>query len=529
MTEAETAPAAEPPRLDRLSSTYLLVTAVSGGAIIMAVELLGARMLSPVYGGSLTVWAAMISVTMLSLACGYFLGGWLADRWPRPGLLYVALLLAAGLVALCPHLRFVLAGCYRVMGLKAGALSASALLFFLPLGLMGTVSPAAIRLLSARRRVGITAGGVYAISTIGSVAGTLLTGLWLIPAFGTPTGFRIAAVSLALVGALGLMTRLGLKGSAALLVPLALAFVPTPLASVGETYIAPDGDQVKVIAVRDSAHGRIVVLEKGAYNLLVVGGIIQTGIPRNLDRLQKGDCLATHYFQELLPYTVREPEKTSALLVGLAGGMTASMLKLYGMKIDAVDLDPEIIAVARKHFSFKGNAVAADGRRFLEDCGEKYDFCVIDTYSGDVFPFHLASREAFLAARKTLKPKGILAINYIGAPQGAGFACTYRTLSEIFPHLRAIRGEPGDDVQTITVFASDRRIEFNGAWLDHRPASFDAADPIGEAIDTLSFKPDLTGSFVLTDNYNPIDFLRADEALRWRTRTRKNIGPGVGL
>jgi len=528
---SEPRPAADPETrpLDRLSALYLLATAVGGGAVIMAVELLGARMLSPVYGGSLTVWAAMISVTMLSLACGYFLGGWLADRWPRPGLFYLALLLAAGLVALCPHLRFLLAGCYRLMGLKAGALAASSLLFFLPLGLMGMLSPAAIRLLSSRRRVGITAGGVYAISTVGSVAGTLLTGLWLIPAFGTATGFRMASVVLALLGALGLITRLRARGAAALLVPLGLAFVPAPLARVGQVYLAPDGERVKVVAARDSAHGRIVVLEKGAYNLLVVGGIIQTGTPRNLERLQKGDCLATHYFQELLPYTVRAPEKTSALLVGLAGGMTASMLRLYDMEVDAVDLDPEMIAVARRHFSFRGNAVAADGRRFLEDCRKSYDFCVIDTYSGDVFPFHLASREAFVAARRVLKPRGVLAINYIGSPAGRAFACTYRTIADVFPQVRAIRGEPGDDVQTITVFASDHAIEFNGAWLDERPGGFGAADPIGEAIDNLSFKPDLAGSFVLTDDFNPIDFLRADEALRWRTRTRKNIGTAVGL
>ncbi len=527
MTEAGSQSPAETPAIGRLGSFCLLATAVIGGAVVMTVELLGARMLSPVFGGSLTVWAAMISVTMLSLACGYVLGGWLADRWPRPALVYAALLAAAGLVALCPHLRFILAGCYRTMGLKAGALAASALLFFLPLGLMGIVSPAVIRLLAMGRRVGATAGGVYAISTIGSVAGTLLTGLWLIPALGTANGFRIAAVVLAAIGSLGLLTGFGFKGAAALIVPLGLALAPVPLARTGETYLAPDGDHVKVIAVRDSAHGRIVVLEKDAYNLLIVGGIIQTGLPRNLDRLQKGDCLAVHYFQELLPYTVHEPEKASALIVGLAGGMTAAVLKLYDMKIDAVDLDPEIIDVAREYFSFKGEATAADGRRFIEDCRRKYDFCIVDTYSGDVFPFHLASREAFAAARRVLKPNGILAINYIGAPKGAGFACTYRTISEVFPHVRAIRGEPGDDVQTITVFASDRKIEFNGAWLDYRSGGSGAADPIGEAIDRLSFKPDLAKSFVLTDDYNPIDFLRANEALRWRERTRRNIGAGV--
>jgi len=84
----------------RAASAWLLAAAILNGAVIMAVELLGARMLSPVFGGSLTVWAAMISVTMLSLAVGYFAGGWLADRRPRPALVAGLLLAAAALAAL---------------------------------------------------------------------------------------------------------------------------------------------------------------------------------------------------------------------------------------------------------------------------------------------------------------------------------------------------------------------------------------------------------------------------------------------
>lgn len=511
-------------RLGRGASLYLIVAAVMGGASVMAVELLGARMLSPVYGGSLTVWASMISVTMVSLAGGYFLGGWMSDRWPRPGLLYASILIAGGLVAICPHMQFVLDKCYSALGLKGGALAASTIIFLLPLGLMGMISPSVIRLLSTGRGVGITAGGIYAISTLGSVAGTLFTGLWLIPAIGTDTGFRMTAVVLGVTGGIGLISRLGAKGAAALVLPLLLGILPDPSESVGEKYRTIDGDEVEVVAIRDSSHGRIAVMRKGAYNLLVVNGIVQTGAPREIEHLRKGDCLATGYYQELLPYTVDDPGKTNALLIGLAGGMTAAMLKLYDMDIDAVDLDPEIIEIARGHFSFSGPAVAADGRRFLEDCEKKYDFCVIDTYSGDVFPFHLASVEAFKAARGVLKPNGILAVNYIGAPVGSAFACTYRTIKEVFPNVRAMRGEPGDDVQTITVFASAHEIDFNGGWLDYHGGGIGGADPIGEAIDRLTFEPDLSNAFILTDNYNPIDFLRADEALRWRMRTAANIG-----
>jgi SAM-dependent methyltransferase len=208
--------------------------------------------------------------------------------------------------------------------------------------------------------------------------------------------------------------------------------------------------------------------------------------------------------------------------------MTASLLQLHGVAVECVDLDPAIIAVAREYFSFEGAAVAADGRRFLEDCTARYDFCVMDTYSGDVFPFHLATREAFEAAKRVLKPGGVLALNYIGAPKGKAFACLHLTIARVFRHVLAIGGEPGDDVQTITVFASERAIEFNKGWLDDQ-GSAGGADPVSEAIERLTVRPDPTGAFVLTDDRNPIDLLRAGEARRWRARTIANIGAAAGL
>jgi predicted membrane-bound spermidine synthase len=512
----------------RVSTVLLLSSAVICGAAVMALELLGARMLSPIYGGSLTVWASMISVTMLSLACGYFTGGWAIDRWPKPVLLFLVLIASGLLGAVCPHMKFVLKTCYDSFGINGGALASSTIIFFLPLALLGTVSPAVIRLLSAGKKVGITAGGVYAISTLGSVAGTLGTGLWLIPEFGVPTGFRITALLLVASGALGLILLYKKRGLPSLLFLGLVLLVPSPQLRIGESYIAPDGERVTVIDARQSAHGRMVILEKGNYRLLVVGGIIQTGIPRNLNRLSKCDLLEEGYYQELLPFTVDDPEKCRALMIGLAGGMTAAMLKLYDIEVDAVDLDPEVIDMARKHFSFNGKAIAADGRRYLEDNKQKYDFCIIDTYSGDVFPFHLASLEAFRAAKKSLKPGGILALNFIGKPDGRPLGSTWLTMKQIFPFMRAIRGKPGNDVQTVTVFASDQTINFNGAWLDYK-GNYGGPDSIGEAIDRLSFLPNISGALLLTDDYNPIDSLRASEALRWRQSTAEDIGKGAGF
>jgi spermidine synthase len=516
-------PKSEIPSLVRL---WLVVMAVVGGAVVMAVELLGARLLNVRFGESLTVWAAMISVTLLSLAVGYSVGGRLADRLPRPGLLYALALTASVLTAACPHAQFILDACNASMGLRAGALAGSAILFFLPLGLMGVTSPFVIGVLSRTRvGVGTTAGVVYALSTLGSVAGTLFTGLWLVPNVGTAAGFRIAAVTLAAAGAIGLVLSAPRRGAVALLLPLGLAFLPSPTLAVGAEYTAPDGSPVKVLAIQDSAYGRLVVLQKADYRLLVANGIVQTGVPRSIAEMPKAQALAnSRYFQELLPYTVDDPEGRRVLIIGLAGGMTATLLKQYEMEVDSVDLDPAVIDLARRYFWFDGPAVAEDGRRFLERCLRQYDFCVIDTYSGDVFPFHLSSAEAFRAAKAVLTEDGILALNFIGAPTGPAFHAIYRTLGAVFPHVLALRGEEGDDVQTITLFAGRREIEFNHGWMRHL-RGFAGVDPVSDALSRLRIVPPAGAGLVLTDNYNPLSFLRASEALRWRTRTAAFIGP----
>ena len=513
-----------PPRRRALATAWPVVAAAACGAIVMAVELLGARMLSVGYGASLSVWAAMISVTLTSLAVGYFVGGTLADRVPRPALLYGIVMAAALLLLGCAHTRSVLKACYASLGLKWGALASSAVIFFLPLGLLGMVSPFVIRLMSERRRgAGFTAGSIYAVSTVGSVVGTLLTGLWIIPELGITTGFRVVAVAGAATAAIGLATCLGLRGLPALLLPVGMALVPGPGVAVGHTYTAPNGDPVVVKAVRDSAHGHIVVLEKGHYHLLVVNGIVQTGIFKDIRHLDIGQNLKENYFLELIPYALAAEAKGEGLLIGLAGGLIATLLDRHGLAVHSVELDPEIIATARRSFWFTGPATAADGRCFLEECSRTYDFCIVDTYSGDTFPFHLTSREAFLACRGVLAEDGLLAVNFIGSPSGRAFASFHRTLSDVFPHVRAIKSEEGDDVQPIVAFASRRPIEFDYGWLADI-GEFEGVDPVSEAIRRLTVVPERTDALLLTDDHNPIDLIRGDEALRWRQRTVEVLG-----
>ncbi|NDE98779.1 MAG: spermidine synthase, partial [Verrucomicrobia bacterium] len=187
---AASAPATLSPGLRR----FLYGTAATTGAAILVVEILGAKMLSPYVGTSHFVWTAQIAVTLISLAAGYWFGGWLVDRSQNLRRLYTCILLAG--LYLCftvPFTSKVAFWCLQ-FPLAVGSLLASLFLFFVPLTLLATVGPFVIRVLtSVVAGVGGTVGRLSAISTLGSVLGTVLIGYVLIPFLPNSTTMFITA------------------------------------------------------------------------------------------------------------------------------------------------------------------------------------------------------------------------------------------------------------------------------------------------------------------------------------------------
>ena len=158
-----------------MQNLYLYVIVFVSGAAVLAIELLGTRVLGPFYGVSLFLWSALITVTLVALSVGYAVGGRWADRGPRfASLCY--LIAGAGIwLLLLPWLRSPVLQATEPIGLRFAVLAAAFLLFAPPLTLLGMVSPYAIRLrASSLGNVGRTAGDLYALSTIGRVVAALL-------------------------------------------------------------------------------------------------------------------------------------------------------------------------------------------------------------------------------------------------------------------------------------------------------------------------------------------------------------------
>jgi hypothetical protein len=181
------------------------VLAFTGGFVIMALEMLGGRILAPYFGGSIYVWGSIISVFMLALAFGYLLGGRLSLRQPslrRFGLvlLIAALLLYPLAIYTDPLLQLVFT---YVEDPRYGSLLAAALLFAMPTVILGVISPYAVRLsVEHADQSGSVAGRLYFVSTLGSALGTLATSFYFVLWFEINTIISLLTVALVAMSAL---------------------------------------------------------------------------------------------------------------------------------------------------------------------------------------------------------------------------------------------------------------------------------------------------------------------------------------
>jgi spermidine synthase len=386
------------------------------GAASLGTEIAAARLLAPYFGASTTIWANTIAVVLLALSTGYWIGGRLADRRPEPTHLSALVLAAAVALAVVPFVArpFLSAAVSALDATSAGAFLGSLLGVLLlvagPVLLLGAVSPYAIRLsMTDLDRSGATSGRLYAISTAGSLVGTFLSALLLVPFAGTQRTFLIFAAGLALVAVLGLRPRFAI----ALVLLLALIAVPP-----GQTKAAPPGEHVLWEAETDYQYARVTEDSAGTRRLELNEGLATHSL------LRPGSYLTDDYWDDFLvaPRAVlAHPPRRIAVLGNAAG----TMARAYGhyfpqTAIDAVEIDPKLSEIGRRLFDMRAphlRVYTADARPYLEDTSRRYDAIFIDAYRQPYIPFYLATREFFQLCRKRLAPGGVVVIN-VGHPQG---------------------------------------------------------------------------------------------------------------
>ncbi|MBU0763667.1 MAG: fused MFS/spermidine synthase [Bacteroidetes bacterium] len=183
----------------RLKRYIYLLLLIEGGSL-MAVELIGAKLIASYYGNSLYVWTAVLSVTLGGIAIGYYFGGVLSSKFPDIKKLLIIISISVLLVFIMPHTSDFIMTATLDLELRLGILISC--LFFLmpPLICFGMVGPFVVRLASTEMdKVGKVAGTVYFISTVGGIIATFLFGFYLIPFWGLKLSTYTIAIALAVL------------------------------------------------------------------------------------------------------------------------------------------------------------------------------------------------------------------------------------------------------------------------------------------------------------------------------------------
>jgi len=416
-----------------------IVVALSGAAL-MSLEILGSRVLAPTYGSSVYVWGSLITVFLTALAIGYAFGGRLADRRPFPSA--ISLILSTAAVLILPSvvwaprlLEFLSAASWDV---RWAALVASLILFLPPSLAIGMVTPFAVRMAVRRlERVGAVAGGYSALSTAGSIAGTLLTAFFLIPSFSVQT------LLLLLAGTLALCALLMMKDRASVGIAAATAFACGITGFVRSP--GHEADESKRLLYRDTAYHHIVVTQMDRTRVLRFDSLIQGGVfldnpARSVFGYDEGFFLA---------WALR-PSIRRVCHVGLGTGSFPRILSNIHPEasVDSVEIDPVVRDIAKEYFLYRESprirTFVEDGRVFLSRRGEPYDLIVLDAFNATGVPFHLTTREFFQTVRGRLTGEGVLAMNFIGKLMGRDarlFWASYQTIRRQFGQVYVMNQE----------------------------------------------------------------------------------------
>ena len=405
---------------------YLLFTVFVAGMTTLGAELSASRLLDPFFGNSLVVWASIIGLMLLYLTVGYYIGGRWADRDPRHTTLFQITAWGAFLIGLVPLisrpvLRWSAEGLAQFnVGILAGSFIGVLILFSIPVTLLGTVSPFAIRLsLRDVEHGGNTSGSVYAISTLGSLLGTFLPVLILIPLLGTQLTFFFLSMVLLLVslgGLLGTQPKRALAYAALMVILIGLNVLwskgpikPTP----GLVYEAESGyNYIQVIQISDDRGGDWYALQlnegQGIHSLY------------NPDYYEYPLVDGVWDYFLIAPYFNPPPyspqQVGSLLLIGSAAGtISKAFSEIYGpIPIDGVEIDPAIVEVGRQWFDMNEPNLAVhaqDGRYFLASTANTYDVVAVDAYRPPYIPFHLTTQEFFQEVYDHLNEDGVMVIN----------------------------------------------------------------------------------------------------------------------
>jgi spermidine synthase len=539
-------------------AVWLLVFAT--GWFVMLTELVGARILSPYFGNTIYVWGSVIGIFLLALAVGYAMGGRMTRLLSTPIVPAIFAMLAGLYVAATPLYQDGLSAWLYGTGMhvKWAALLAASILYGIPMVLLGGVSPYCIHIATkSHHEAGSRAGVLYAISTMGSFIGCLVTAFVLIPILPISVAIYASGLAMALIGGMVLLALIGRPVPALAVLVVTILALPVivrlhpirlgysemkayqyPLK--GETFsrLAPSQMQAALVRAQSQAaheaakympdvRKTLLEMETPYHHMLVSqdGPVRQLIFGKEGFRLQQTVVdmrnLAWHvteYTQLAFAGILYRPAPKRVCVIGVGGGTVPRALEMAfpGVQVDAVDIDPAVIRVAKDFFYWRPSrnvhVYAQDGRSFINWCivnkRPAYDWVILDAYSEDYVPFHLTTVEFVSTVKRVLAPDGILAANM--CIDDDLYGCQARTYKMVFGNVTPFIGHRSGNVILISQNGRAKPLSLKeaSAALGHTHLPKGSQIDPRYIISTLSEEQNWSDNGpVLTDMWAPVENL----------------------
>lgn len=506
----------------------------------LVVELTAGRMIAPYLGVSLYTWTSVIGVMLAGISLGNYVGGRLGDRFPSVTTLGVLFLLSSILTLTILPLTAIISGVAQDLPvhLMLKILFFTATVFFLPSVFMGTITPVVVKLiLDDLSRTGGVVGRIYALSTVGAIAGTFATGFFLVSFFGTRTVILLVAILLLLVAIVfGNLwnRRLWLTGGAVVLVAVGIYGYGRNAYSLpfGWNYVRHLAQDAVTLQPRgafaapcqvETNYFCIRVTEKTLEENVTQRRLVLDHLIHSYSILEDPTRLDYDYvkiYAELVSFIAGDRTGIRTFSIGGGGYTFPRYLEVVypDAVIEVAEIDPAVTEVAHEKMGLPRDTSVKtyneDARLVVKrlEAGQ-YDAIIGDAFNDLSVPYHLTTREFAEIVHDLLTPDGIYMLNVVDTfEHGRFLPSMILTLEQVFPHVYLLAEGPGWEQEgrnTFVLVAGKQPLTeeslhstVSGLLPDGPVSTMLDPDRLREYVDNSS-------AVILTDSYAPVDNMLA--------------------
>ena len=501
-----------------LIEAYIIMFIASFCSLV--IEMVAGRILAPFVGVSIYTWTSIIGIILAGISIGAYIGGKLVDRFPfRKTLGWLLLLSGIAALTIIPLTNIIAAYRFNVP-LMIRIFIVTAVIFFLPGCILGTISPVVVRLtLKNLDNAGNVIGKIYAVSTLGAIIGTFATGFLLISWMGTRSIILTMGIILILAaifsGAL-FKTKKAIAIFIVIAAPCiwgvyAFAF-KIPLKE--NTYFYKESDYYTIKLMKTTSSD-----QKTPLQAMVLDNLIHSYVC--LDDPLHIEYEYERIYSDVLKWKFKKDENFKSLTIGGGGYTFPRYMEIFypNAQIDVVEIDPEVTKIVYTHLGLPANtkikSYNTDGRWFVMNCAEKYDLIFTDAYNDLSIPYHLTTKEFASQLKSILNPNGLIMSNIIDNFQVGAFLPSYiRTLREVFgpKNVYLLSVSPNFEntrISTFIVIAGKGNLDiqdFNAHVKSHLKGHVTSVVVPESLMDEFMTK---RSSITILDDYAPVDNLIA--------------------